>query len=256
MHLQVLESGPSATAVLPDRGVGSAALAARSMAINDDTPTDQFIAWSLDRFEGQRMVMTTSFGMEGCALLDMYARLGKPLEVIYLDTMFFFPETYALRDRMVVRYPNVRFVNRGTTLTPTEQAGEHGDELWKYNPDLCCKIRKVDPMAAAMRDVDVWITGIRRGQSQTRESVRLVEWDWKFQVLKLNPLASWDRKQIWEYIQARNVPYNDLHEQGYPTIGCTHCTRPVPGSRPGDYSRAGRWAGTGKTECGLHGAGI
>lgn len=225
--------------------------------VGEETPTEQFVAWTLERFADQRKVMTTSFGMEGCALIDLYARHNVPLTVIYLDTMFFFPETYALRDRMIDRYPHFTFVNRGTTLTPEEQAARYGDELWKHNPDQCCKIRKVDPMFDAMADADVWITGLMRAQSKTRANVQLIEWDWKYQVLKINPLCLWDRARVWEYVKANDVPYNPLHEQGYPTLGCTHCTKPVLGSKVGEYSRDGRWADTGKTECGLHGgAGI
>lgn len=225
--------------------------------ISEDTPTHRLIPWTLERFADQRVVMTSSFGMEGCALIDMYARLDKPLTVVYLDTMFFFPETYDLRDRMVERYPQLQFVNRGTTLTPEEQVGLYGNELWKKNPDLCCKLRKVDPMRAVMAETDVWITAIRRSQSVARAHTRVIEWDWRHHVLKLCPLANWERADVWEYIKKHDVPYNDLHEQGYPTVGCTHCTQPVPGSSPTDYSRAGRWQDIEKTECGLHGgAGI
>ena len=221
--------------------------------VTENTPTDQVIAWTLERFAAQRWVLTTSFGMEGCALIDMYARHEVPMTVVYLDTMFFFRETYELRDRLVERYPHVDFVNRGTTLTPDQQADGHGDELWKTNPDLCCKLRKVDPMAVVMRDVDVWITGLRRSQSASRAGLNLVEWDWRYEVLKVSPLFKWERADIWEYVKANDVPYNKLHEQGYPTVGCTHCTAAVPGSKLGDYSRDGRWAESGKTECGLHG---
>jgi len=226
-------------------------------SINENTPTEELIAWTFDRFATQRMLMTTSFGMEGCALIDMFGRHGKPLSVVYLDTMFFFPETYKLRDEMVERYPHIRFINRGTTLTPEHQAELYGPELWKRNPDLCCKIRKVDPMFPVMADVDVWIAGLRKSQSATRAGIRVIDWDWKYQVLKISPLATWERSEIWEYIKKHNVPYNELHEQGYPTVGCTHCTSAVAGSKPGEYSRAGRWASSEKTECGLHGgAGI
>lgn len=214
------------------------------------------IAWSLEKFAERRLAITTAFGMEGCALIDMYGRHEKPLTVIYLDTMFFFPETYALRDRLIERYPHIEFVNRGTKMTPEEQAKLHGDELWKREPHLCCRIRKVDPMRDALAGVDVWITGLRRSQSPSRANLRVIEWDWKYQVMKLNPLASMERQEIWEYIQKHEVPYNELHAKGYPTIGCTHCTQPVEGARLGEYSRDGRWAGTEKTECGLHGDGI
>jgi phosphoadenosine phosphosulfate reductase len=199
--------------------------------------------------------MTTSFGMEGCALIDMVARHEQPTSVIYLDTMFFFPETYALRDRMVERYPYLRFINRGTTLSPHEQAKRHGPELWRRDPDTCCRIRRVEPMREALEGVDVWVTGLMRSQSADRAGLRAVAWDWQYQVLKVSPLAGWDRARVWEYVQQYDVPYNELHERGYPTIGCTHCTLPVKGAAIGDYSRAGRWNGTHKSECGLHAVG-
>lgn len=222
-------------------------------AMDEGAPADRLIPWTLERFGHLNMAITTSFGMEGCALIDMYGRHGKPLTVIYLDTMFFFPETYSLRDRMIKRYPNIRFVNRGVDLTPEVQEKEYGKALWKTNPDLCCKIRKVDPMLEVMKEIDVWITGLRRSQSATRANLRAIEWDWRYQVLKVNPIAAWERSDIWTYIQEHDVPYNELHERGYPTVGCTHCTKAVPGSKPGDYSRKGRWADMEKTECGLHG---
>ena len=224
--------------------------------VREDSPTPEVIEWTLQRFAKQNMVISTSFGMEGCALIDMYARHGRPLTVFYLDTMFFFSETYALRDRLIEKYPHLKFENRGTTLTPEEQAERMGPELWKTDPNRCCFLRKVEPMYDAMEGVDVWITGLRRSQSATRANLRLVEWDWKYQVLKINPLFGWEREQIWEYIRANDVPYNVLHERGYPTIGCTHCTVAVQGSSPADYTREGRWNGKSKTECGLHGDGI
>ena len=224
--------------------------------LGETSTPQELVAWSLERFGDRNLVITTSFGMEGCALIDMYSRHRRPLDIIYLDTMFFFPETYALRDRLAERYPHLSFVNRGTTLTPEEQAEHFGPELWKTNPDQCCKIRKVDPMNEVLTGADVWVTGLRRSQSDTRAALRVMEWDWKFQLIKFNPLVSWDRRQVWEYVKAHDVPYNELHERGYPTIGCTHCTKPVEGSQIGDYTRAGRWTGTTKTECGLHGDGI
>ncbi|NOT00344.1 MAG: phosphoadenylyl-sulfate reductase [Phycisphaerales bacterium] len=224
--------------------------------VDAESSTEELIAWSLDRFADRRMVMSTSFGMEGCALIDMYAVHGKPLTVAYIDTMFFFEETYRLRDRMIERYPHFEFVNCGTTLTPEQQAEQYGPELWKSDPNLCCRIRKVEPMKGALAGADVWITALRRSQSATRANIQVVEWDWKYQLLKLNPLAQWDRPRIWEYIRAHDVPYNELHERGYPTVGCTHCTAPVAGASAGDYTRVGRWNGQTKTECGLHGDGI
>lgn len=224
-----------------------------STQISEDLSTDEFIAWTLQRFAHQRLVITSSFGMEGCALIDMYAKHGLPLTVIYLDTMFFFPESYTLRDSLIERYPHIDFVNRGTDLTPEQQAKKFGDKLWERDPDLCCRLRKVDPMFAVMSEVDVWVTGLRRSQSATRANLKMIEWDWRYQLLKVSPLVKWERKEIWAYIQANKVPYNELHEKGYPTVGCTHCTKMVPGSTIGEYSRKGRWSDMDKTECGLHG---
>ncbi len=229
--------------------------------VAENSHARKIIPWTLKRFTGQKMILTTSFRMEGCALIDMYSKAlyesddDRALDVVYLDTMFFFPETYELRDRMIERYPNMNFVNRGTNLTPEQQAKKYGKNLWEHNPDLCCKLRKVDPMIEVMKDVEVWITGLRKSQSPLRESMRKVEWDWRYQALKINPLADWSRENVWEYVKAHGVPYNRLHEQGYPSIGCVHCTISVPGTTPSDYTRAGRWAGTKKQagDCGLHG---
>jgi phosphoadenosine phosphosulfate reductase len=220
--------------------------------IDECTPTEQFIGWTLDRFRHRKIVLTTSFGMEGCALIDMYAQQGGTPTVVYLDTGFFFPETYALRDRMVKRYPRLTFVNRGTSLTPEAQARRYGPELWRRNPDQCCSLRKLQPLRQVLTGADVWITAITRSQGGSRSDVQLVNWDCQFQVLKICPLVRWDRERIWEYVQRHKVPYNELHERGYPSIGCTHCTVPVHGIRPNQYSREGRWPGTDKIECGLH----
>jgi phosphoadenosine phosphosulfate reductase len=220
--------------------------------IHDDSPPERVVAWALERIAARTLVVTTSFGMEGCALIDMVAAHRRPVRVVYLDTMFLFPETYALRDRMVERYPHLTFENRGTSLTPAEQERRFGPELWRRDPDACCRLRKVEPMRAALAGADVWIAGLTRSQSASRAALEVVAWDWQYQVVKVNPLASWSRAQIWEYVRTRGVPYNELHERGYPTIGCTHCTVPVPGSALGEYSREGRWTGEPKTECGLH----
>ena len=228
-----------------------AARAGLPVVAEDSTPAE-IIAWALRRFAGREIVLTTSFGMEGCALIDMVARHGVGLPVVYLDTMFLFPETYALRDRMGRRYPHLRFENRGTSLTPEDQAAHYGPELWRRDPDRCCALRKVEPMREALAGADVWLTGLMRSQSRERAGLGIVEWDWQYQLIKVNPLAGWDRRRVREYVMAHDVPYNELHDRGYPSVGCTHCTAPVTDIAPGEYSRSGRWAGTGKTECGLH----
>ena len=210
------------------------------------------LAWTLRRFPRQRVVATTGFGLEGCVLVDLLSRLRVPPRVVYLDTHFLFPETYALRDRLAERYPRVRLTDAGTRLTAVEQETAFGPALWSRDPDACCRLRKVEPLRAALRGVDVWITGLRREQSAERAGIRAVEWDAQYEVVKVNPLAGWTRSEVWQHVRANDVPFNPLHLDGYPSIGCTHCTRRVAGLAPDEYSRAGRWAGTGKTECGLH----
>jgi phosphoadenosine phosphosulfate reductase len=219
--------------------------------VGEDAPPERIVAWMLERFAGRRLVLTTGFGMEGCALIDMVARHGRPLPVIWLDTGFLFPETHRLRDRLAARYPQLAFERRGTALSVGEQEVLYGPELWRRDPDSCCRLRKVDPMRQALDGVDVWVTALTRSQSSARSRTRVVEWDWQYHVLKVSPLAGWDRAAVLEYVRANDVPYNELHERGYPTIGCTHCTAPV-GIGIGGYSREGRWAGSQKSECGLH----
>lgn len=172
--------------------------------------------------------------------------------VAYLDTHFLFPETLALRDRLCSRYPRLRFENHGTALTPEAQEAAHGPRLWESDPDQCCMLRKVIPMRDLLRGGDAWMTAVRREQSETRAAIEPVAWDPQFEIVKISPLASWSRERVWRYVREHEVPYNELHDRGYPSIGCTHCTSPVRGARPDDYSRAGRWAGSTKTECGLH----
>ena len=220
--------------------------------IDEDASTESLIQWSLDQFADQRMVITTGFGMEGCALIDLYAAHEKPLDVIYLDTGFFFPETHRLIDKLRARYPHLSFINHGTQLTPEEQATQYGDRLWKTDPDLCCELRKVGPMREALNEVDVWVTALRRSQGPSRANLRVAEWSDKYEVLKISPLAAWSRQEVRQHVKAHQVPYNELHDHGYPSLGCTHCTQAVAGLSSQDYSREGRWAGTEKTECGLH----
>jgi len=245
MHLQISPALPAESREPPAQ-----------KAIRENAPTDAFIGWIFERFARQRIVATTQFGMEGCALIHMLARHAPHLTLVYIDTGFFFPETYALRDKMIRTYQNVSFISAGAEMTPEAQAARHGSELWKRDAARCCMIRKVEPLREVMRDADVWITGLRRSQSPTRANIGKIEWDWQCHVLKINPLAEWSRRQIWDYVRKNNVPHNPLHQEGYPSIGCMQCTRRVEGATVTDYSRDGRWSGTKKTECGLHGDGI
>ncbi len=219
-------------------------------------PPEQVIEWALARFSDQHCLATTAFGMAGCAMLDMIAKRVSHLDVHYIDTDFLFPETLALRDKMVARYPTLNFVRGHCGLTCERQDELHGACLWERDANLCCKLRKVEPMNAIVADADVWFTSIRRGESLTRANTDTVAWDWKYELLKVCPIVKWTKQQLWEYIKTNDVPHNELHHKGYPSIGCTHCTKPVAGATITTDSRAGRWGGSEKTECGLHGDGI
>jgi phosphoadenosine phosphosulfate reductase len=196
-----------------------------------------------------RLALACSFGAEDMVLLDMLMKLDREAEVFYLDTDVLFPETYELIERAVARYgiPNLRQIRPELTLE--EQAQQYGEALWARDPNLCCNLRKVQPLTKVLAGLDGWITGIRRDQAPTRANAQVFEVDHKFGLVKVNPLAFWTWDEVWDYIREHDVPYNVLHDQGYPSIGCLHCTRPV---KPGEDLRAGRWSGFEKTECGLH----
>jgi phosphoadenosine phosphosulfate reductase len=198
-----------------------------------------------------KIVVACSFGAEDVVLVDMVHRIDPSIPLFYLDTDFLFPETYATRDRIIQQYAlkPAQVIQVQSLLTPDQQAAQHGPALWSTEPDRCCQLRKVEPLTRVLKGYDAWITGIRRDQSPTRANAGLIEWDSKFQLVKVNPLARWTWADVWTYIKVYEVPYNPLHDQNYPSIGCTHCTAPVA---PGEDPRAGRWKTFTKTECGLH----
>ena len=212
----------------------------------------ELVEWSVRQFSSQRMVLTTAFGMEGCALIDIYSRSINSLTVAYIDTGFFFPETKQLIKRMTQKYSNVNFVRWESPVSVKEQNEKFGTDLWQSDPNLCCKIRKVVPMTKNILDYEVWVTGIRKTQTKQRAQTSVLSWNEQYQVTKFCPFAHWERQDVWNYIQVNDVPFNQLHQQGFPSIGCFYCTKAVPNSRPTDDSRAGRWQGHVKTECGLH----
>ena len=164
---------------------------------------------------------------------------------------FFFRETLQLQKKLTMRYANLDFVNWKTPVTVAQQKETYGDQLWKNNPNLCCNIRKVQPMKEQIVHYRMRLTALRRSQTELRSDVQVPGWDWRYQVLKFCPLANWSRADVWKYIQENEVPFNQLHLQNYPSISCYHCTKPVPGSSPDQEVREGRWAGKDKTECGL-----
>jgi phosphoadenosine phosphosulfate reductase len=206
------------------------------------------IKWAYREF-GDELVYACSFGAEGIVLLDLISQVRKDASILFLDTHLHFRETYELIERVRENYPSLQINVVEPKQSLDEQAAEYGAELWKRNPDLCCKLRKVEPLAGALTGVTAWMSGLRREQSPTRAHIQYVNVDHKFRSLKICPLIHWSWEDVWNYIRAFGLSYNVLHDQGYPSIGCATCTLPVEG---GGDSRAGRWASSGKTECGLH----
>ncbi len=208
---------------------------------------EDVLRWGFGRFSPD-IAIASAFGAEGMVLIDLASRVRSNFRVFTLDTGFFFRETYELIEKVERRY-GVQVERCHPELTPAQQERVHGPALWARDPDRCCALRKVEPLRSKLQRMTAWVSAIRREQTAARAASFKIEWDIRFELVKLNPLADWTSDDVWAYIRSHNVPYNPLHDRNYPSIGCTHCTRAV---RPGEDPRAGRWAGFGKTECGLH----
>lgn len=221
-------------------------LPALSAKMETWTP-QEILAWACDTY-GEKLTLATAFGAEGCAMIAMLADISKDIYLFNLETGYQFEETLETRDRLIEKYGiPIHLVSAKQSVDAME--AEHGGPIYGSNPDLCCHIRKIMPLKETLAGFDAWITAIRREQSPTRKNASIVGWDPKFELVKVNPLANWTKYQLWKYIDDNDVPYNPLHNLGYPSIGCRPCTQSV---NDGDDERAGRWAGTAKTECGLH----
>jgi phosphoadenosine phosphosulfate reductase len=225
---------------------GKAVDAARISAEVEEMGAEQAIGWAVETF-GAKLRFATSFQKTSSVIIHMAYGIDPDARFFYLDTELLFPETYATRDRLAAHFgiEFERFVqDNPPRLRERWEAGEWGEG------DECCATRKVATMRRALEGVDCWVSGIRRVDSDTRASAPRFGWDERFGIWKLNPLADWGDERVWNYIKDHYVPYNPLHDQGYPSIGCMPCTS-VPGE--GDDARAGRWAGTDRTECGING---
>ncbi|WP_169979560.1 phosphoadenylyl-sulfate reductase [Tautonia rosea] len=210
----------------------------------------EVLRWSVETF-GSKLTMATAFGPEGCAILHMLSHVDpdRQVRVFNLDTGYQFPETLRLRDRIAERYGiEVELVRADSTVAEFEAA--NGGPVYSREPDRCCFERKIVPLRRAVVGYDAWISSIRADQSDHRAKANVVGWDKKFDLVKVNPLLRWSRRDVWAFVVANSIPYNPLHDQGYPSIGCWPCTRPVAEGETDE--RAGRWAGQAKTECGLH----
>ena len=219
------------------------------LAVTWEEQTPQAIlGWAHETY-GDRMTLACSFGgPSGMVLLDMALAINPHIPVFYLDTGLLFPETYALIETVKARY-HINPVAVRSALSVAQQAEAHGDALGARDPDACCAIRKVAPQREYLAGYAAWITGIRRDQASTRRATPVLQWDDASGLAKISPLAPWGERDVWKYIVEHDVPYNPLHDQHYPSLGCTHCTRPV---QAGEDPRAGRWSGFEKIECGIH----
>ena len=208
----------------------------------EDWPAERVLAFLLREFPG-RVALASSFQKEESVLLDMLFALEPNARVFAIDTHHLFPETYAYRREVEARYGTTVEVFEGPP--PEQVAAAHGERLWERKPDLYLAIAKVEPLVRALGTLEAWITGIRRDQSPTRADAPKLGWDEQHELWKANPLADWTDAMCWDYIRARGLPYNPLHDRGYASIGDAHSTEPGVG-------RTGRWAGSGKVECGIH----
>jgi phosphoadenosine phosphosulfate reductase len=218
----------------------------------DNKSLKEVLTWCWETF-GKRAAVGTSFQGSGLVIIDHARRAGLDFPIFTIDTGLLFPETIALKKRLE-DYWRVDIEGITPEQTIEEQAHTMGEALWKTRPDSCCQMRKVLPLQAKLATLDVWITGVRRGQSEQRKNTGILEL-YQFDklrgsyILKLNPMLNWSREKVWQYLEEQSIPYNALHDRGYRSIGCWPCTKPVS---EGQDERAGRWEGFEKTECGIH----
>ncbi len=208
----------------------------------------EVLDWAYATYKDE-IVYACSFGVEGVVLIDLISKVNEKAEIVFLDTGLHFDETYDLIQKVKEKYPNLRIKMKKPAQSVNEQADIYGEALWERNPTQCCNLRKIIPLNEELQGVDAWISGLRREQSPLRQSTEYLNKDSKFEAIKVCPLIHWTWKDIWRYVYENDLPYNPLHDQGYPSIGCEVCTAKVLN---GEDSRSGRWANQEKTECGLH----
>ncbi len=207
----------------------------------------EVVRWALTDF-GDGLSISTAFGASGIALIHMALAVDPYVDIFYIDTGYFFPETYDLIRRAEERFGR-SFRRIAPALSVEEQSQRYGPTLYAQDPDLCCRLRKVAPLDQALAGRTAWMAALRRDQSPTRADTPILRWDSRHHLVKIAPLARWTEADVWQYVRTHDLPYNDLHDRGYPSIGCWPCTRAV---QPGEDLRAGRWPGLAKLECGLH----
>ena len=224
------------------------AIIAANELLGNSSP-QEILRWAVKHYH-PKLLMATAFGAEGCCIIHMLSEIEPGVSFINLDTGYQFVETLALRERIKDRYGiEVELIRPEATVGEYET--EHGGPLYDLRPDQCCYDRKILPLKRAMAEYEprAWISAIRKDQTTDRSVAGVVQWDAKFELVKVNPLLNWTKKEVWKFILDHNVPYNELHDRGYPSIGCWPCTNAVGA---GGDDRSGRWAGKKKKECGLH----
>lgn len=228
--------------------ISPTALAARSRSLEGATP-EQILEFALEEY-APRIAISTAFGVEGCALIAMASQLGRPIKVFTVDTGYLFEEAVALRRSLQARYEfELTVFDPATTVKEAEAA--LGEPPWQRSTDACCAARKVEPTARALAGLDAWVAGLRRDQASSRRQIDILE---RYEhadaspLIKVHPLANWTRKDVWRYVVDNDVPYNPLLDQGYKSVGCRPCTKPVGVD---GNERDGRWGGK-KEECGIH----
>jgi len=236
----------SAPAMLEPTPELLAELAAKSAELEKATP-QEILQWAVDRF-APRFTMATAFGPEGMVIIHMLAEIAPDTPIFNLDTGYQFKETLELREKVKQRY-GIDVELKRPELTVEEYEKLHGGPLYNRDPNRCCADRKLAVNMKAVQGFHAWASAIRRDQSPDRANSPIVGWDKKFGLVKVSPLANWIKKDVWAMITQHDIPYNPLHDQGFASIGCFPCTRAV---LFGEDERAGRWSGSGKTECGLH----
>ena len=234
---------PTSTRRSPDE---LRALAESGATLLGEASADEVVAWVAANFSTDAAAVACS--MADAVLPHAVSRQLPGVDVLFLDTGYHFAETHTTRDD-VARLLPVRIVDVLPERTVTEQDAAHGAELFARDPNLCCALRKVEPLHRALGGYEVWFTGVRRDEAPTRANTPLIVWDERNGLVKVNPFAAWSFEDILDYAGTHNVPVNPLMAQGYPSIGCAPCTKPVA---EGDDPRSGRWASLAKTECGLH----
>jgi phosphoadenosine phosphosulfate reductase len=213
--------------------------------LGPDATAEQVLAWAAETF-GERLIVASN--MQDAVLVDLSARARPGVDVLFLETGYHFAETIGTRDAVEHTY-DVRIVNATPEHTVAEQDSLLGKDLFAREPNQCCALRKVVPLERTLAGYDAWATGVRRVEAPTRANTPLVTYDEKFGLVKVNPIAAWSDEEMDDYIAEHGILVNPLVAEGYPSIGCAPCTaKPAPGAD----KRSGRWAGTGKIECGLH----